>query len=271
MSLILPIFMAAAGLIALPIVLHLLRKQPRDQVPFPTLRFLGPHALRDTRRQQLLRWLTLLARCALILLVASAFARPFFPQPNDNHNRAVIVVVDNSYSMQAAGRRKSVDDWVLSQLASLQQGDRLGVLQLQPNPKWLAPLTDNLQMGIQAYKSREDGYETSHYAAGLELAGSVLDETPATEREILIAGDEQNLAWADVDFRHPLPPGVQLLAAPAAPPPATSGGHFQFPRQPCGWRQTGARRDGAALLHAGKVVAQGDVLRGKTGTGRGVG
>ncbi len=228
MNLVLPAFLVAGGLIALPIVLHLLRRSPRDLVPFPTLRFLGPFAIRDTRRQTLRRWLTLLARCAIILLVAGAFSRPYWPQPDEKGNAAVIVLVDNSYSMQSAGRRKGVDDWLDQQLASLRPGDRLGVLQLQPTPKWLAPLNDDLAAGRAAMKSREDGYESSHYAAGLALAAAVLDETPATRRKILIAGDEQNLAWSDVDFKHRLPPGVELLAAPAAPLPGTQATIFNF-------------------------------------------
>lgn len=228
MSLLLPFFIAAAGLIALPIVLHFLRRQPRERVPFPTLRFLGPHALRDTRRQELLRWLTLLARCAIILLVALAFSRPYWPHPEDRAGRAVIVAVDNSFSMQTTGRRRAVDNWLAQQLASLHPGDRLGVLQLQPTPVWLAPLSDNLAAGRTALQAREDGYESSHYAPGLTLAGAVLDETPAAQRQILLAGDEQRVAWNDVDFRQAFPPGVELLTAPPAPLPPTQAAISNF-------------------------------------------
>jgi len=228
MSFLLPIFLAATGLIILPIVLHLLRRQPRDRLPFPTLRFLGPHALRDTRRQQIMRWLTLLARCLLILLVALAFSRPFWPRSQTGEGRAVIVAVDNSFSMQTTGRRQAVDAWLKQQLDSLRPGDRLGVLQLQPTPVWLAPLNDNLEAGRTALQARLDGYESSHYSAGIALAAAVLNETPAAQRQILLAGDEQRLAWTDVDFLHPLPPGVELLTAPAAPLPATQAAISNF-------------------------------------------
>lgn len=219
MSLLFPAFLAAAAAAAVPIVLHLLRINPRRIVPFPSLRFLGREALRDVRRYRISRWLILLLRCLAIAMLATAFARPYWPLAHTGSSRSVVVLVDNSYSVQAAGRRAALEAWLAPHLATLRPPDRLGVLLLQPIPRWLAPLSPDLAAGRAAVHPLPAGFEASHFGAGLEVAAAALRSAPTARKEILLASDEQRLGWDDVSFRRTLPPGIELVAAPAAPPP----------------------------------------------------
>ena len=63
-------------LTAIPIVLHLVMRQQPKRIVFPALQFLKQR--RETNRQtlQLRHWLLLGLRCAAIVLLALAFARP---------------------------------------------------------------------------------------------------------------------------------------------------------------------------------------------------
>lgn len=219
MSLLFPVFFSAAALVGLPLLLHLLRLQPRKQVPFPSLVFLGRDALRDSNHQRLRRWLTLLLRCLLILLIVLAFCRPYWRIERTEASRAVVVVVDNSYSMQAEGRRAAVEKWLAPQLASLRAPDELGVLLLHPSPAWLVPLSGNLDAGRDALKSLPQAYETSHYRSGIELAGAKLALSTLKQKQILLAADQQRTGWNGVRFERPLPPGIKLFPAPPAPLP----------------------------------------------------
>ncbi len=73
-----PWLLAGGLLIGIPIVLHLvMRQRPRPHV-FPALRFLRPRREANRRRLRLRHWLLLLLRCAAILLLALAVARPVF-------------------------------------------------------------------------------------------------------------------------------------------------------------------------------------------------
>jgi hypothetical protein len=215
-----PGFLAGATLIALPVVLHFLRRRQRTPVRFPSLRFLGPTAQRDTRRQQLLRWLTLLLRCLAISLLAAAFARPFFPDLNAERSRVMVVALDNSMSMQATGRWTSHQRWALEQLAELRPGDRAAVLRMQPSPTWIVPLTDDLAAVRRGVTEAQPGFAATRYAASLRVAGEFLAAQTATERTVLWLADDQRIGWAAADLSHPLPAGVVLRQMPpAAVPP----------------------------------------------------
>lgn len=219
MNLLVPAFLGAAALVGLPLLLHLLRLQPRKNIPFPSLAFLGRDALRDSNRHRIRRWLTLLLRILAILLIVLAFCRPFWPLEHSEQSRAVVVVVDNSYSMQAVGRREAVEAWLAPQLAALRPPDQLGVLRLHPSPEWIVPLGTDLEAGRRALKTLPQSYETSHYRTGLELAAARLALSSLPQKQILLAADQQRTGWNGVRFERPLPPGVKLSPAPAAAAP----------------------------------------------------
>lgn len=216
MNLLLPAFFGAAAAIGVPLALHLLRRQARAPVPFPTLRFLGIEAQRDSRRHRLNRWLLLLLRCLAILLVVLAFARPFWRLPHSSSSKAVVVIVDNSYSMDASDRRVAVQRWLAPQLAGLKPPDQLGVLLLQPHPAWVVPLGDDLDAGRAAVATLPAAFETTHNRPAVEVAAARLALAPARTKIVLVAGDGQKLGWNDMPFDRPVAHGIEIRVAPPA-------------------------------------------------------
>jgi hypothetical protein len=219
MNWLLPGFLAGAGLIALPVVLHFLRRRQNVTVRFPSLRFLGETALRDTRRHQLRRWLTLLLRCLAITLLASAFARPFWQEPGAAHRHLMVIALDNSMSMQAQGRWENLQAWGLKQLDELNPGDQAALLVMNPAPVWLVPLTDDLDRVRLALKSASPGFEKTRYGGALKFAGETLSLHPGSEKTIVWLADEQRAGWVGVDFSQTLPDGVKIRFAESQPEP----------------------------------------------------
>jgi hypothetical protein len=215
-----PGFLAGAALIALPVILHFLRRRQTAIVRFPSLRFLGETVMHDTRRHQLLRWLTLLLRCLAIALIVGAFARPFWMSAAASHRQLMVVAVDNSMSMQTAGRWENLQAWALKQLDELNPGDQAAVLVMNPAPVWLVPLSDDLDRVRAALKNLRPGYEKTRYAGALKMAGATLELHPGATKTLVWMADEQRAGWRSVDFAQTLPPGVKIRFAESAPEPS---------------------------------------------------
>jgi hypothetical protein len=197
----------------------LLRRKPRDTMRFPSLRFLGETALRDTRRNQLLRWLTLLLRCLAIVLLCAAFARPFWGQTPSATRRALVIALDNSMSQQARGRWEEAQRWSLAQLEELRPGDQAALLLMQPEPAWLVPLTDDLPRVRTALSAARPGYDKTRYARPLRMASDTLARTAAGTKILAWAADEQRAGWRGTDLAEKLPPGIGFRFMAVAPAP----------------------------------------------------
>lgn len=100
-----PWFLIGAAAIALPVIFHLVRQRIRKRQLFSSLMFLKPTPPKVKRRTRLEHLLLLALRCLILLLLAAAFARPFFKHPpeaaeNREAGEIVAVLLDTSASMQ---------------------------------------------------------------------------------------------------------------------------------------------------------------------------
>ncbi|HEY5894854.1 MAG TPA: BatA domain-containing protein [Chthoniobacterales bacterium] len=218
MTWLLPAFLGAGALIGLPILLHLLRRKPQKHIPFPSLRFLGPSTLRETKKHRILRWIVLILRCLAIAALAAGFARPFFGQKINPHASGVIVAIDNSFSMQAGNRWADLKNWAIDRLSVLRDGDQAGLLLMHPSPHWLVKMTPDLAAVRAALEKLQPGYETTRYRPALLATGEILKSLPVAKRELVWMADEQRIGWNGVDFSQTLPPGVMLTLPPELPP-----------------------------------------------------
>src|SRR5215510_8828637 len=73
-----PLFLAGAAAAAIPLVLHLFFRRAEPVVDFAAMRFLRGAPVEQARRRRLHELLLLALRVAALLLLAFAFARPYF-------------------------------------------------------------------------------------------------------------------------------------------------------------------------------------------------
>ena len=119
MGLFAPWFLAGLAGLALPLYLHLLKRQTTTPKPVSFADVLRVAHASSTRHRRLRYFLLLSLRLLLLLLLILAFANPFI---NRNaaalaSNRLVLLVVDNSFSMRAGTRLADAKDAAMSVLS----------------------------------------------------------------------------------------------------------------------------------------------------------
>ncbi len=119
MGLFAPWFLAGLAGLALPLYLHLLKRQKNPPKAVPSLMFWESRTQASTRHRRLHYLLLLSLRLLVLLLLILAFANPFINRNAAalSSNRLVLLVIDNSFSMRAGTRLADAKDAAMSVLA----------------------------------------------------------------------------------------------------------------------------------------------------------
>jgi hypothetical protein len=102
---------AGAALAAVPVILHLFMRQTPKHVIFPAVRLVRERQKRSKKRMRIKNWLLLLARMAVLALMALALARPTLysqvPLGDQSVPTAMGLVFDTSLSMKYKDKDKT--------------------------------------------------------------------------------------------------------------------------------------------------------------------
>ena len=112
MGLFAPWFLAGLAGLAVPLYLHLLKRQTTTPKPVSSLMFFESRTQSSIRHRRLRYFLLLSLRLLLLLLLILAFANPFINRNTATlaSSRLVLAVVDNSFSMRAGTRFTDAKD-----------------------------------------------------------------------------------------------------------------------------------------------------------------
>ena len=138
MSFLYPAFLLGALAVAIPIALHLLRRDVAPEVPFTAVHLLRRSPFEQTRRRKLKDLLLLAARVAALVLLAIAFARPYFTAPAEGPSLQIIAI-DRSFSMSAPGRFERAQAEAREALARAGRGQRVAVIGFDDRATIMAP------------------------------------------------------------------------------------------------------------------------------------
>lgn len=204
MSFLTPLYLLGGALIALPIVLHLLRRDVAPPLPFTAVNLLRTSAVERSRQHRLRDLILLAARVAALLLLAASFARPYVAGAAPA-TRTTVIAVDRSYSMSAPGRRDRARLLAREAADAVQRGDRVAVVAFDDRADVLAS-PGVVADARAAINTIEPGYGATRYAAAFDKAAELL----ANEEHgrLVIVSDLQRTGFDSTGAV--LPEGIEL-------------------------------------------------------------
>src|SRR4029079_5555318 len=73
-----PLFFVGLAAVAIPVLVHLIQRERKEVIHFPSLMFVRRIPYQSVQRRRIHNWLLLALRMAAMALLVAAFSRPFF-------------------------------------------------------------------------------------------------------------------------------------------------------------------------------------------------
>jgi hypothetical protein len=262
MNFLYPAFLLGALAIAIPIALHLLRRDVAPDLPFTAVRLLKKSPVERSRRRRLRDILLLAARVAALLLLAVAFARPFAPASASAMQALRIVAIDTSFSMTAPGRFDRAVALAAAAIDEAGFGERVALLAFDERATVLSPpgAAADARTALRAVRP---GSGATRFASAITKASELA--TDGVARLVLIS-DLQRAGW-EGQSRIPVPASLTVEARDAGVPLANAAivgarvdaqGVVASVRNASGAERNGTvvlTRDGAELARATYMAA----------------
>ena len=220
MPLLAPLFLLGLAAIAVPVLVHLVRREKRDPTAFPSLMFLeltpAPLSARRHLRDPLLFALRALAVLALVL----AFARPVFGRAAqagsvDQRRREIVVLLDRSFSMRVAQRWAAARASTDSVIGTLASGDRLTLMPFDRRAVAVTDATGDVTQLREALDTMAPTDESTRLAPAIALAQERLARSDAPRKLVVLISDFQRSAW-DITADVQLATGTELVPVDVA-------------------------------------------------------
>jgi len=210
-----PLFLLGAIAATVPVLVHLVRRTRATRVPFASLMFLRRIEQKTIRKRHLRNWLLLLLRCAALLLLAFAFARPYFTAQNSlaasERQSNSVVLIDASYSMRYPGvfdRAKEVAREVIN---NTDAQERIAVISFGQSYEILMPLKASRAEAAAIVDQMQAGLTATDYLQALQAADAMLKEAGGSTRRIYLISDFQSAGWNRSATPVKLSGGVELI------------------------------------------------------------
>ncbi len=211
-----PLFWIASAAVAIPILLHLTRREVRRPIPFASLMFLKRIPVQEFRRRKIRHWLLLALRCLALLALVAAFARPvinrlFLAEVAGTATESTVILVDHSLSMSRPAVWERAGDRVSRAISDLDRGDEACLIAFGARPQTLQPWTaDPTQLQAASRRRLAVSFEATSYSEGLRAAVTQLEQARNPLKRIILVTDLQSSGLSRSLGDLEIPAGVDL-------------------------------------------------------------
>ncbi len=190
----------AAAAIIVPILIHLLLRQRPKTVLFPAMMLLRKREVQTIRRLRLQHWLLLLLRCALLLFLGLALARPTLRSAGLSIDQeapiAAVMIIDNSPSMsyteRGTTRLDRAKQVAVDALNRLPDGSQIAVLSTAESASHSLA---TLAIARQQIEGTEPAFERGSLADALSAGLEILAASEFERREVYLFSDVLRHGW----------------------------------------------------------------------------
>src|SRR4029079_1810479 len=215
MAFLAPLFFVGLGAIAVPIFVHLIQRERKRVVEFPSLMFVQKIPYQSVRRRRIRHWFLLLMRAAAIAFIVAAFARPFFPQSAAAQiaalggTRELVIVLDQSASMGYGDHWQRAQDEARKAIGSIGAADRATLVLFSRNAEESMRATPDRGRLEPALATAKLTSGATRYGPALKLAESILARSSQQRKEAILISAFQKSGWTGSEDVH-FPEGMTL-------------------------------------------------------------
>jgi len=201
MAFLTPFFLLGLSAIAIPVLIHLIQREKKRVIEFPSLMFVRRIPYQSVRRRRIRHWALLLIRAAAIALIVAAFARPFIQQGAvaaavGRGAREVVILLDQSASMGYGDHWSRARDAARAVVRGLGADDRATLVLFDKNAEENMRATSDRTRLEAAINAAHVGSGATRYGPALKLAESILSRSAIKRREAVLVSDFQRSGWS---------------------------------------------------------------------------
>jgi hypothetical protein len=195
-----PLFFIGGLALAVPVLIHLVRKEKTEVVPFSSLMFLLRVPKRAIRQQKIKNLLLMALRLLLLALLVGAFARPYLTQQTatpvaGGSNRAFVLMLDDSYSMRYGDTFNRLKSEAGKRIDAMGGNDRMALVAFNDSARLLLSPSGDKTALKAALSTLEPSYGGTRFYEAFSLADRAFSQMGLPEKSLILISDFQRTGW----------------------------------------------------------------------------